>query len=195
MAWFDPKTWTAGEVVTASEMNVEVRDNLNFLYDVVRSPIIATHELAAGTDGGTFTSGAWRTRPLNSLKRDGNGIASLSGNQLTLPAGKYTVSAVSPVSNNGSAGEQAGFHKTRLQNITSGSTLVLGGTMGLWGTGAGTNHTNSSLLLGYFELSATSLVELQHRIQNTVTTVGFGAAAGFSVVETYAQIEIKRLGE
>jgi len=29
MAWSSPRTWTTGEVVTAAQMNQEVRDNLN----------------------------------------------------------------------------------------------------------------------------------------------------------------------
>lgn len=32
MAWTTPKTWNVGEVLTASNMNVQVRDNLNYLY-------------------------------------------------------------------------------------------------------------------------------------------------------------------
>ena len=31
MAWVAPRTWTAGEVVTASMMNQDVRDNMNYV--------------------------------------------------------------------------------------------------------------------------------------------------------------------
>lgn len=31
MAWTTPRTWTAGELVTANEMNTHLRDNLNIL--------------------------------------------------------------------------------------------------------------------------------------------------------------------
>lgn len=33
MAWTSPRTWVAGEVVTAAELNTHVRDNLNYLHD------------------------------------------------------------------------------------------------------------------------------------------------------------------
>lgn len=33
MAWTDPRDWSAGEVVTAAQMNTNVRDNTNFLRD------------------------------------------------------------------------------------------------------------------------------------------------------------------
>lgn len=32
MAWTTPRTWTAGETVTAALMNLHVRDNLDYLY-------------------------------------------------------------------------------------------------------------------------------------------------------------------
>lgn len=33
MAWTTPKTWNDGDVLTAAELNEQVRDNLNFLFD------------------------------------------------------------------------------------------------------------------------------------------------------------------
>ena len=48
-----------------------------------------------GTNGGTFTSGAWRTRDLNTVLTNTITGASLSANQITLPAGKYYVEAKS----------------------------------------------------------------------------------------------------
>ena len=36
MAWTTPDTFTAGQVLTAAEMNANVRDNTNALYDTVR---------------------------------------------------------------------------------------------------------------------------------------------------------------
>jgi len=32
MAWTTPRTWVSGELVTASMMNLHVRDNMNYLY-------------------------------------------------------------------------------------------------------------------------------------------------------------------
>lgn len=33
MSWTTPRTWVAGEIVTAAEMNTHVRDDLNWLHD------------------------------------------------------------------------------------------------------------------------------------------------------------------
>src|SRR5690242_14620433 len=46
------------------------------------------HLVADDAAGGTFTSGAWRTRTLNEELRNTLG-ASLASNQITLPAGSY----------------------------------------------------------------------------------------------------------
>jgi hypothetical protein len=37
MAWTTPKTWALGDVVTHTELNTYVRDNLNWLYDPTAS--------------------------------------------------------------------------------------------------------------------------------------------------------------
>lgn len=52
--------------------------------------------LHKGTHGGTFTAGAWRTRDLNTVLTNTISGASLSNNQITLPAGKYYVEASAP---------------------------------------------------------------------------------------------------
>lgn len=47
MAWTTPRTWTAGEVVTASMMNEQVRDNLSYLKDHVDATS-GVHGLGSG---------------------------------------------------------------------------------------------------------------------------------------------------
>ena len=36
MVWTTPRTWVTGDVVTSGQMNTELRDNQNFLYNVPR---------------------------------------------------------------------------------------------------------------------------------------------------------------
>ncbi len=49
------------------------------------------NEQPSGTEGGTFTSGAWRVRDLNTEIADPDGIVSISSNQFTLGAGSYLI--------------------------------------------------------------------------------------------------------
>jgi len=51
--------------------------------------VIVRDQKTSGTDGGTFTSGADRTRDLTTLVLNVGSIASLGSNQITLPAGTY----------------------------------------------------------------------------------------------------------
>jgi len=54
-----------------------------------RDYILINDTKSSGTHGGTFSSGAWRTRDLNTIVSDTGGHASLSSNQITLEAGTY----------------------------------------------------------------------------------------------------------
>jgi len=133
------------------------------------------------TDGGTFTSGAWQTRVLNTKVVDANNIVSLASNQFTLPPGTYRINASAP-------GLAVGVHQTRLQNITDGVT-VLSGLRTYSPSAAAT--TTLSVLFGEFVITGTKTFELQHRCQATQAGTGFGIAGLLlGVPSVYAQVEL-----
>ena len=71
---------------------------------------------AAATAGGSFTSGAWRTKDLNTEVFDYGGIVSISSNQFTLAnAGTYTIYWRSPAL-------MIEYHISRLYDVTNTST-------------------------------------------------------------------------
>lgn len=121
---------------------------------------------ASGTDGGTFTSGAWQTRVLNSTVLNTITGASLASNQITLPAGTYEIHASAP-------GHQVETHQTRLQNVTDATTALLGTTVRSRATSA-TDGTSDSVTRGCFTISGTKTFEFQHRCSSTLATTGFG---------------------
>ncbi len=142
-------------------------------------------EKASGTDGGTFTSGAWRTRDLNTVKTNEISGASLSSNQITLPAGTYEV-----------IGQGQGFrcnvHVTKLFDTTNTADLVIGSNA--FSDASAVEYSgNDSFLRGRFTLSAEAVLELQHRCLTTKSTIGFGFRAGFGVVEVYSEVMIKKI--
>lgn len=137
-------------------------------------------EQASGANGGTFTSGAWRTRTLNTTVTNEITSASLSSNQISLPAGTYWISA------NASA-RQVDEHKTRLRNITDSSDILIGTPER---SDASDPSTPRSFLFGRFTLAGTKTIEFQHQCQSTKSTDGFGQAVGFSVVEIYSEVMI-----
>ena len=51
---------------------------------------------AAGTNGGTFTNGAFRTRTLNTILSDPDGICGLAASLITLQKGTYLIEWSAP---------------------------------------------------------------------------------------------------
>ncbi len=136
-----------------------------------------------GSDGGTFTSGAWRTRDLNTEVVDDDGIVSISSNQFTLQAGTYFIKAITPA-------YEAEYHQNRLYNITDSSVVDTGSS-------AFTNATSfvvtNSILLTRFTITGAKVFEVQHQTNLTKSNTGFGvrSSAGFTTAaDIYTIVEI-----
>ncbi len=140
--------------------------------------IVMREEQAQNTSGGTFTSGAWQTRALNVEASDAGNHASLSSHQITLEAGTYRLRASAPAN-------QTGSHQTRWQNVSDGTTTLVGTT-----EFADTVQTRS-VVAGRFTITASKTFELQHRCGTTRSSDGFGLAANFTT-EVYAEVELWR---
>ena len=136
-------------------------------------------EKTSGTGGGTFTSGAWRTRTLQTT--EGNTITgcSLSSNQIVLPAGTYNVQAAACVVGT------VNSHQLRIYNITDAAEIITGLTHYAPTDDVG----DTAHIKGSFTLAAQKTIELQHRAQTTKNTYGFGIQASFGS-EVYAAITI-----
>lgn len=141
--------------------------------------ILIRDEKANTVDGGTFTSGVWQTRDLNTEVSDDGGHASLSSNQITLAAGTYRFQAHAPAFG-------VNQHKSKLRNISDGVDIEIGQSEF---ASAGDNGYNNSFAEGRFTLATSKTIELQHRCTTTKTTNGFGAASSLGVIEVYAVIE------
>lgn len=170
-----------GEVLTATSATTAEWDTA----PAAPTSSVVTDFKLIGVNGGTFTLGAWRTRDLNVLVGNIAG-ASLLANQFTLPAGSYHVRATAPAFS-------VDVHQLRIQNITDGTTEVLG-------TNSHAKKFNNTISLdgntlavveGDFTIAASKTFELQHRSTNTQATNGFGIASGIDT-ETYANVNIIR---
>ena len=138
-------------------------------------------EKASTTHGGTFTSGAYRTRDLNVLSGDTT-FVSLSANQFTLGSGTYDIVIHPPAVN-------VNLNKAKLRNITD-STDDLIGTAAQSQT---SNSTDYSLIQGRLVLTSSKTFEVQHRCSTTVASTGFGTASSFGEVEVYTQVKITKI--
>ena len=137
---------------------------------------------ASGTAGGTFTSGAWQTRDLNTLSGD-IGFVSVSSNQFTLQPGKYKIDASAPA-------YLCNLHKLKLYNITDSSDAIIGSSEYADVTNL---VQNSSFLEDEINISVPTIFEIQHRCSSTQASTGLGNTATFGVDEIYTQVKLTKL--
>jgi hypothetical protein len=141
---------------------------------------IICDQKADTVDGGTFTSGAWQTRDLNTEIADPDGIVSISSNQFTLGAGTYLIEASAPA-------HDTGRHQTRIYNASDSSVVQYG--MGEL-VGTGDTVSSTSLVVGRVTITASKAFEIQHQCQSTKSSTGFGVGTDFGGVEIYTLVRI-----
>ncbi len=136
------------------------------------------------TAGGTFTTGAYQTRVLNTEALDTNNDCTLSSNQITLTAGTYDCYISCPAFH-------VNQHKARLRNVTDSVTLLVGTTEWQDATDPGTS--NRSFITGRFTIAASKAIEVQHACSVTKATNGFGVQANLTEVEVYTIARFMRV--
>lgn len=134
-------------------------------------------EQNTGVDGGS-SSTSWADRAFNTKKVDTAGIATLSGNAVTLPAGTYRVQARAP-------GYKCGGFMAQLWNATN-STIILNGSAARAGTGDDTQV--DSHIIGMFTIADAKAIKVIQLCESLQSSNGFGKACGGSK-EVYAQAE------
>lgn len=138
---------------------------------------------SSGTDGGTFSSGADRTRTLNTVVKNTITGASLSSNQVTLPAGDYEFIGNAPcyaISNN----------QLILHNATDSADVQRGISST---TRASTATQETTWISGAFTIAAPKAFELRHRSGGSQSGNGFGQGASFGT-EVFADLKFTKVG-
>lgn len=138
-----------------------------------------------GTGGGTFTSGAWQPRDINTEDSDTQNILSIDTNQILILVGTYITFIRCPAL-------LVDSHKCRLQNITGAVTLLLGSNAFCNSTTGGHSMTDS-ILYGIFTITVNSVLEIQHRCATTSAGTGFGTQNTLGVNEIYTTAEFFRV--
>lgn len=141
---------------------------------------------AAGDIWLTNQSGTFQSENLDNDTTTDTNVATISGdstlNQVRLKAGTYESDG-----SKGPARKAVGDHVTRLQDVTNTTTLLEGQQ-----SRTTVDTTSFSTLNGQFTLSANATLEMQHRCDNTVNTVGFGAATGWQT-EVYTELILRKV--
>jgi hypothetical protein len=142
-------------------------------------------EKSSTSEGGTFTSGSWQTRTLQTEALNTITGASLASNQITLPAGTYEIDAYARA-------YRVGKHQAKLRDTTGAADLILGVP------GVSQNASDyaecPSVIKGRFTLSVESDLEIQHRCATTQNTNGFGAGtADLGVTGVFCDVTIRKI--
>jgi len=148
--------------------------------------IVVQDQKAANTAGGTCTAGSFQTRTLNTEVLDTHSDCTLASNQITLTAGTYDIIASAPA-------VFVSDHQTRLQNVTDGTTVLVGTSEYAPIVSAADGSQTRSEIIGRFTIAASKALEIQHRSSVTRATNGFGAAANFGQIEIYTNVQLFRV--
>lgn len=140
---------------------------------------------AVNTDGGGFTSGAARTRDLNTVVKNTISGASLSSNQFTLPAGEFIIRATAPA-------YLVDQHIATLKNITDGTVEAVGTTEQAYRTAYVQSRSN---VWAFVTLVSPKAFELQHTCAYTNATNGLGDASNIGLSNIYSQVYIEKVGQ
>lgn len=143
------------------------------------SYILIQDQKSVGTSGGTFTSGAYRTRTLNTEVADAGGHASISSNQITLAAGTYRFNISCPA-------YAVGRHQAILYNISDSSVVAVGTSE--YAPVTVSETTSRSIISGRVTIASTKVFEVQHKGTTTSATYGFGVECSFTT-EVYTSAE------
>ena len=144
-------------------------------FGLFSSYAIIADQKAQNTQGGTFTSGAWRTRDLQTEIADPDTIVSISSNQFTLGAGTYLIKWAAPTYG-------VGDQQARLYNVTDSAVASVG--MSSYASQAWISTGSARVTI-----AGSKAFSIEHRCQSTYAT-GFGYEANFSSTEQYTIVEI-----
>ena len=141
---------------------------------------IICDEKAHNVDAGTFTSGDWRTRDLNTEIADPDSIVSIASNQFTLGAGSYLIEASAPA-------HDVNRHQTRLYNATTSAVVQYGRNAHM-----STNDAlvTESTVTARVTITGDTAFEIQHQCQSTKATAGLGLDNDFGGVSIYTVVKI-----
>lgn len=177
-----------GDILAGQVVEV-VKDATNFQL-VSRPPVLGlpyvkvSDTKAAGTFGGTPTTGSFQTHIINTEDSDTTSICSLAANQMTLASGTYTCNIWSSYYKTNRA-------KTKLRNTTAATDLLIGSS----------EYSDSpnavvvkSFIQGKFTVAAGQALEIQYQVENAFTDQGLGVETNFGLSEVYLVAEFLKVG-
>ena len=164
-----------------------LQDDVSTLQDVSNLnhrtwDVIIEDRKPSGTEGGTFTSGAWITRDLNTLVYNYDSLASLNNNRFTLPAGTYCIDWDAPAAS-------VERHRTQLYNYTTSSTVAYGTSEKCAIVSYSCTRSFGTTIIS---ITNNSTFEIKHRCETSKSDNGLGLATNMGT-EIYTRVRIKKI--
>jgi len=141
---------------------------------------IIVDQKSAGTGGGTFSSGSYFTRDLNTILSDPDSIVTISSNEFTLQAGTYFVKVSAPAFG-------VNRHKCLLRNQTDGADITYGTSA--YAASAASVQTRS-FISSRFTLTGAKALRIRHKCDTTKSGNGYGVETSHGIPEIYTIVEI-----
>ena len=140
-------------------------------------------QFTSGTAGGTFTSGSYIDRQLNTFEGDLSFITDNGDDSFTLQPGTYDIdwSALAI---------QVDSHKTRLRNTTDSTNDIIGKSAE---NSSANGHGSASNGRGRITISEAKTYRLQHRCDTTRATYGLGSPSSYGEDEIYVDMKITKV--
>ncbi len=136
--------------------------------------------------GGTFTSGAWRHRDLNTQQSDADNIVAISSNKFTPIAGDYLCEWTCP-------GYAVNRMQSRIYNVTAAAAVANSVTQTISAASAGYVNT-CNLGIVKFTANGTDEYRIEHYCQTTCATYGFGLESSVSGIDSvFTQVKLTKL--
>lgn len=137
-------------------------------------------EQASGTNGTVATLNTYTNMVLNTVKTNTISGASLSGNQVTLPAGTYHIEGIVPYVERSAAQGRA---KCKIRNVTDSTDIIIGHSSASFYDGNG----QWSFVSGRFTLAASKTISLMARLN---AADKWGEACTHGDIEVYSDLKI-----
>lgn len=142
-------------------------------------PIYLEDQKSQNVAGGSFNSGAWQQRVLNTKQGDTLELVTLSNNRFTLSPGRWAIEWSAPAN-------LVQSHQTLLYSVTQSVGIAFGSSER---TNDASNVQTRSRGAVVLDVASPLQCEIQHRCTVSRATNGFGFPANFGT-EIYTQVKL-----
>ena len=182
--------------VIVQDLATAIKESEKLVVNTGKTKIaVLEDQKASNTNGGTFASGAWQDRTLNT-ETDPQSFVTLDGGNIyfSLPAGTYEIDWSAPAS-------MVDKHQSRLiyatnTGFSSGVGYVYGSSEMVDQNETTNIDCTRSFGSTVITTSAITYFKIQHRCSTTYSNTGFGTPNNFtgdSQVEVYTKVKIQDL--